>query len=216
MLNESLINSKHKIIVAGIGPGSVNYISPAAIEAIKSAKILVAGRRALSTFADKTQITFPITGDLNSAINFIREKILINDIVVMVSGDPGYYSMLDVLRREFPIDIIKVIPSISSIQLAFARLSLSWYSAILLSFHGRRPDNSALKYEDGKIIGMLTDTKYDSHTIPPILIENGWRKDSRLAICSRLSYNDEKITLTTLEGAKSIEVVKNCILIAGF
>ena len=213
MQNELLTNSKNKIIVAGIGPGSLDYISPAALKIIQSAKILVGGRRALSTFANENQITFPITGDLKSVINFISEKIIFDNVVVMVSGDPGYYSMLDLLRREFLSEIIEVIPSISAMQLAFAKLSMSWHHATLLSFHGRRPNDDEIKFENGKIIGMLTDGEFNSHTIAKLLIANGWSKNSKLAICSRLSYNDENIILTTLDNAKNFDVKKHCILI---
>ena len=203
----------HKIIIAGIGPGGNDYISPAAIKVIQSANILVGGRRALNQFATQEQIAFPITGDILSVIKFIREKILIDDVVVMASGDPGYYSILDTLRREFPESNLEVIPSISSIQLAFARLALSWYNATLLSFHGRRPSDESLKFTEGKIIGMLTDGEYTSHTIPEILMNLGWSSNSKLAICSRLSYEDEKIIKTTLGNALNLEVVKHGILI---
>ena len=203
----------HKITVAGIGPGAVEYISPLALLAIKSAKILIGGRRALSEFAHEGQIIFPITGNIKLALEFIEEKLQVSDVTIMVSGDPGYYSMLDVLRREFDEDIIEVIPSISAMQLAFARLKLPWHGARLLSFHGRRPADEELKYERGKIIGMLTDENFNSHTIPEILIANGWNKQARLDICSRLSYPDEKIITTTLEQSQNIDVVKHGILI---
>ena len=202
-----------KIIIAGIGPGSIDYISPAALNVIKSAKILVGSRRSLSYFAINNQISCPITGDILSVVNFIREQIQFNDVVVMASGDPGYYSILDTLRREFPKDIIEVIPSISSMQLAFARISLPWYNATLLSFHGRRPSDEQLKYKPGKIIGMLTDGEYNSHTISKILTSNDWSCDSKITICARLSYDDEQIIETTLEGVLKLEVFKHCILI---
>ena len=54
-----------KIIVAGIGPGAENFISPAARDAIVNAKILVGGRRALSQFAVEGQKIFPITAAVN-------------------------------------------------------------------------------------------------------------------------------------------------------
>ena len=204
----------NKIIIAGIGPGSVDYISPAALHAIKSAKVLVGGKRALSYFAADSQKSCPITGDISAAVQFIRDELSSNDVVVMVSGDPGYYSMLDTLRREFPLNQLEVIPSISAMQLAFARLVLPWHHATLLSFHGRRPSDEDLKPSDGKILGMLTDGEYNSHTIPEILISNGWSKDSKLAICARLSYDDEQIVETTLSEALNLEVFKHCILIA--
>ena len=203
----------NKIIITGIGPGSIDYISPIALRAIQSANVLVGGRRALSYFATDTQISCSITGDISAVVKFIREQLQSNDVVVMASGDPGYYSILDTLRREFSATKIEVIPSISSIQLAFARVALPWYNATLLSFHGRRPSDDQLRYAPGKVIGMLTDGNYNSHTIPEILLKNGWSGDSKLAIFSRLSYDDEKIIVTTLAKALEIDEVKHCVLI---
>ncbi len=205
----------NKIIVAGIGPGAESYITPAALEKIRAAKFLVGGRRALEQFANSRQETCAITKDLDAAINFIREKISGAEVVVMVSGDPGYFSMLDLLRKKFPPETIEVIPSISAMQLAFARLALPWHSATLLSFHGRRPPDSDLKFAQGKILGLLTDAEFNSATVAQILLTNGWAENSGVAICARLSYPDEKIIRTNLTAATNSEPVKHCILIVG-
>ncbi len=202
-----------KIIVAGIGPGAEKYITPAALEKIRSAKFLVGGRRALETFATSAQVTCPVTKDIDAALNFIRETISIGQVVVMVSGDPGYYSMLDVLRKNFDAALIEVIPSISSIQLAFAKSAMSWYDATLLSFHGKRPTDDKLKFKPNKVLGLLTDAEFNSATISKILLNLGWAESSRLIICARLSYADEKITNTTLADAVISEPVKHCVLI---
>ncbi len=202
-----------KIIVAGIGPGDEKFITPAALEKIRAAKFLVGGRRALETFSSAAQITFPITRDIDAALNFIREKISIGQVVVMVSGDPGYYSMLDVLRKNFDAALIEVIPSISSLQLAFAKVAMSWYDATLLSFHGRRPPDDKLKFEPNKVLGLLTDAEFNSVTISKILLNLGWAETSRLIICARLSYADEKIIDTTLADAINAEPVNHCVLI---
>ena len=167
----------------------------------------------MEQFAGPEQITFPITADLDAVLKFIREKISEGEVVVPVSGDPGYYSILDFLRKNFPPEKIEVIPSISAMQLAFAKISLPHHSATLSSFHGRRPPDEVLKFKPGKILGLLTDAKYNSATIPEILIGLGWSKNSRLAIFEKLSYPDEKITLTTLEKAAKVEPAKHCILI---
>ena len=206
---------ENKIIVAGIGPGAESFITPAALEKIRAAKFLVGGRRALAEFSKPEQVTCAITRDLDAAINFIREKISGGEVVVMVSGDPGYYSLLDLLRKNFPPARIEVIPSISAMQLAFARLALPWHSATLLSFHGRRPADSDLKFAQGKVLGLLTDAEFNSKTIAQILLEKGWAESSSVAICARLSYADEKIIRTDLAAAAVSEPVKNCILIVG-
>ena len=202
-----------KIIVAGIGPGGEDYITPAALKKIRAAKFLVGGRRALQEFSSANQTTCAITRNLNASINFIREKIFLGEVVVMVSGDPGYYSMLDLLRKNFPPESIEVIPSISAMQLAFAKISLPWHDATLLSFHGRQPARESLQFSEGKVLGLLTDAEFNSATISKILLECGWDKKSSITICAKLSYPDEKIFTTTLAEAAQAEPVKHCILI---
>lgn len=202
-----------KIIVAGIGPGGEDYITPAALKKIRAAKFLIGGRRALADFSAPEQITCPITRNLDAAIDFIREKISFGEVVVMVSGDPGYYSLLDLLRKNFPPQSIEVIPSISAIQLAFAKISLPWHDATLLSFHGRQPARADLEFRAGKILGLLTDAEFNSATIAKILLDCGWQKNSAVTICSRLSYADEKISTVTLEVAAQSEPVRHCVLI---
>lgn len=206
----------HKIIVAGIGPGNPAYMVPEAVQAIENAQVLVGGKRALAQFAASEagkQKNMAIGGDIPAVMDFIGENLARQDVVVMVSGDPGYYSLLDALRRSFPQEAIQVIPGISSFQLAFARLALPWHEAELLSFHGRVPAEGKLTYSNGRLLGMLTDSKYNSHTISELLMERGWPPESELAICSRLSYEDEAIVKTTLGQAGNLPVQGNCVLV---
>ena len=204
---------EHKVIVAGIGPGHPDYVLPAAIRAIREAEVLVGGSRALSDFAHEGQRIMTIRGDIPAVLAFIREALSESDVVVMVSGDPGYYSLLDALRREFDEECLSVIPGISSVQFAFARLALPWHDASLLSFHGRRPSDAELAYEPGRVIGMLTDTKNSSRAIPKLLMEMGWPEDAKAAICARLSYEDERVVRTTLAGAATEKEETHCVMV---
>jgi len=121
--------------------------------------------------------------------------------------------LLDLLRKKFPLESIEVIPSISAMQLAFAKISLPWHEATLLSFHGRQPAREFLKFSTGKILGLLTDAEFNSATISELLLDCGWNKNSSVTICARLSYPDEKIFTTTLAAAAQSLPVKHCILI---
>lgn len=202
-----------KIIVVGIGPGAREYVVPKALKAIENAKVLVGGSRALADFAREGQKTFAIKADIKAVMNFIGEELKQNDVVVMVSGDPGYYSLLSSLRKNFSLEQIKVIPGLSSMQVAFAKIALPWQEASLLSFHGRVPKDEDLVYVKGRIIGMLTDNKFNSGRIAEYLIERGWDKNARAYICSRLSYPDEKIACLSLEEAQTKEIASHCVMI---
>ena len=209
---------EHKIRVIGIGPGSPDYLLPAAAKAIENAKVLVGGRRALGQYArlDGSQHTFPITNDIPAVMDFIKHELAASDVGVLVSGDPGYYSLLDALRREYPAEQIEVIPGLSSMQLAFARLALPWHGACFLSFHGRRPEQEELCYRPGRILGLLTDGKYNSRSIAQILMEAGWPGETRLSILLRLSYPDEEVITTTLnEASKMAEKSHGILIIQG-
>ena len=192
----------HKIIVVGIGPGDPAYLLPKAQKIIENARIIVGGRRALADYSHSGARECAIGADIPGVLAFIREALAEDDVVVMVSGDPGYYSLLDALRRTFPIGQIEVVPGISSLQLAFARLALPWHNARLLSFHGREPLETELVRTDGAVLGMLTDGRNNSQTIAVRLLACGWRENDRMYVCTRLSYEDEKIIETTLGAAK--------------
>ncbi|WP_026766318.1 precorrin-6y C5,15-methyltransferase (decarboxylating) subunit CbiE [Selenomonas ruminantium] len=207
------METQNKIVVVGIGPGNPDYIVPKGLKAIEQAKFLVGGRRALNQFAADGQETCPITADIQGVMDFIRAKVKLDNVVAMVSGDPGYYSLLDALRREFPAEQITVIPGISAMQYAFARLALPWHDATLASFHGRTPTAQDIAYKQGKILGLLTDSKYNSQTIAEILLQAGWPKTQTMHICSHLSYDDETVVTTTLGEAIKLTAVAHCILI---
>lgn len=206
----------HKIIVAGIGPGHPDYMVPIARQVIAGAKVLVGGRRALAQFAQPEhsgQRTMAVTNDIPAVLDFIHRQLERQDVVVMVSGDPGYYSLLDAIRRVFPAKVIGVIPGISAMQLAFARLALPWHEARLVSFHGRRPAAEAIRYTAGTMLGVLTDGQCNSQTIPAILMEHGWPGTAIVHICARLSYEDESIETMTLNEAQQRPAVGHGILV---
>lgn len=204
---------RHTITVVGIGPGDPAYLLPQARAAIHDTRVLVGGRRALADLAPAGVRTHAIGADIAEVLTFIRNALRDDDVVVMVSGDPGYYSMLDALRRTFPPEQMAVIPGISSVQFAFARLALPWHDARLLSFHGREPRAEELARTADAVLGMLTDGKHNSQTIAQRLLSSGWRSDDMMYIATRLSYADENIVRTTLGDAARDEGIGHGVII---
>jgi precorrin-6B C5,15-methyltransferase / cobalt-precorrin-6B C5,C15-methyltransferase len=56
---------------------------------------------------------------------------------VLASGDPGFFGIVRALRARGITP--HVIPAVSAIALAFARLGLDWDDAVVVSAHGRDP-----------------------------------------------------------------------------
>lgn len=203
----------HKIIVVGIGPGSPDYLVPIAKQAIDDAKVIVGSKRALDTLATATSIKKVIGGNIAEVLEFIALNLSHDDVVVMVSGDPGYYSLLATLRKTFSMQQLKVIPGISSFQAAFARLALPWQDATLVSMHGREPELNMVQYGEGKILGILTDTYYNPSRIAKLLLALGWPSQSQVFICAQLSYENEEIIQSDLTRACSIDGFSHCVMV---
>lgn len=205
-----------KLVVVGIGPGSPEYMIPAAQKEIATADVVVGGRRALDTLASEWQQKIPITGkldDLQTELERLSEHL---HVAVLVSGDPGYYSLLSWLKRTFPDVVIEVIPGLSSVQVAFARLAETWQDADWLSFHGRTPNDSELAYEPGRKVAFLTDRKQSGAFICRALMSAGWPKEAHVAMLERISYEDERTQEGTLEeGAEWPDFTEAVVVVQG-
>ncbi|HWR43306.1 precorrin-6y C5,15-methyltransferase (decarboxylating) subunit CbiE [Sporomusa sp.] len=188
----------YKIIVVGIGPGSPDYVLPIASRTIAGAKVLVGSKRALDTFGSANQVIRIIDKDIKGVLDFIEGRLACQDVVVLVSGDPGFYSMLAALRGRFAAERITVIPGISSAQLAFARLAEVWQDAALISMHGRQAADDVLRYRPGHKLGILTDTQHNPAHIACVLLEHGWPETACVWLCTNLSYDNEVVAAMTL------------------
>lgn len=58
-------------------------------------------------------------------------------VLVLASGDPGFFGIVRALGARFGAAALDVRPSSPSVAVAFARLGLSWDDAVVVSAHGR-------------------------------------------------------------------------------
>lgn len=188
----------YKVKIVGIGPGHPDYILPTAMKAIESSDILVGGKRNLDAFSSMNIEKFIYQSNLDEMLQFVIDNKATNKIAIVVSGDTGFYSLLDYFKRHLGEEDIQAIPGISSYQYLFAKLNKSYKDYGLLSVHGRELD-IIKKLNDYKGLFLLTDKKQDPATIAEKLVQNGLG-DSLMTIGENLSYDDEKIeTITAYE-----------------
>ena len=202
-----------KIKVVGIGPGSRDYILPIALRYIEQAKVLIGGYRALTDDIYFFLLIFSILNNIMEEIQVMKRKLATTDVVVMVSGDTGFHSLLTRLRQEFPVEQLEVIPGICSLQLAFARAADYWQDAKFISLHGESFGPEKFSLNLNKKIAMLTDHKNTPAKIASYFLENGWPSNSEAVICSNLSYPDEIVAKMSLREMLQASEYKNCVVI---
>lgn len=208
-----MIMKNNKISVVGIGPGSRDYILPIALQTIQKAKFLVGGKRALLEYAQSSQKTCTIAADIPAVIEFIKHNLATNDVVVMVSGDPCFHSMLTCLKKEFVDTPLEVISGIGSLQMAFSKINLPWQNADMFSLHGDDSNLQRLNYKTGLVLAMLTDRKNNPYAISQYLLKGGWQKEHQMFICVNLSYPDEQIISLPLGEVTRENIYENCVVI---
>ena len=203
----------YTLYIIGIGPGHPDYMVPKGKEIIAKSSLIVASERALEDFALPGQDTYPVTGKLKELLAFVKAELERRDVVVLVSGDTGYYSLMTYLKKNITEHPIEVVAGISSMTFAFARLQESWFDADLLSFHGRIPAEEKLYYEEGRKLGFLTDKEHNPAYIAKALMEHGWPSTTRAAALTRLSYEDEQIVDATLADLANLEGFEHAVTI---
>ena len=122
-----------EINIIGMGM-SEKTLTHEALELINEADILIGAKRLINEFAHLNKPSH--NAYLSHDILEIVEKTDAQKIAILVSGDVGFYSaaekLVDVLKEYKP----NLISGISSVSYFFAKCSLPWKNANLISCHG--------------------------------------------------------------------------------
>lgn len=207
-----------KLYIAGIGPGSEDFVTPAARKAVASAKITIGSKRALDLFPEVNEVVQLNVKDvqekLEMAVNLVLEG---KSVCVLSTGDPGFSGVLKPIKRiikekELEKDInLEVIPGISSLQLCAARQEISWDEADLMTFHGRENSREIIDILDNGRPTIALPSR-STRDMAQFLMDNGVDPQRKVAICERLSYEDEKMVSSTLEGVANSDFTYMCVM----
>ena len=204
-----------QLVIIGTGAGNNDMLTAEALTAIGQAEIIIGSKRLMEVFARPEQLCYELSGDLAS----LRLNLLAwvgRKVAILVSGDPGFYSILDWLKREFPNIQYKVIPGISSMQLAFARLAQCWYDCKFISLHGRPVQDAVHEIINHHKVCILTDDKNHPASIIQ-RVQAAGIKDKWLFIGSALGTSQEQIwqgklteyDATTLNPSYSVVIIED-------
>ena len=104
---------------------------------LRGAALVAGGRRHLEILGVERGRAVVFEGDLSEALAQIEGTE--GSVVVLASGDPGFFGIVRLLGARFGRENLRVLPGLSSVALAFARVGLSWDDAVTVSAHGRDP-----------------------------------------------------------------------------
>lgn len=202
----------NKIYVLGVGPGSPEYILPIIHRKAAECQVLVGGKRNLELFHALGKQELYIKSNIAEIIEKIKELAATEQVGVLVSGDPGFYSFLTSLLRHFSREELEVYPGIGSLQYLFAKGALPWQDAELTSLHGRRIEDLEELIRTKSKVAFLTDPRFPAGEIAAYLVSRGIQ-GKRALIGENLSYPEEKIYDLSLEKCIGLEVANLCVMV---
>lgn len=176
----------NKLYIIGFGTGSENYLTGIAKEKIIKANRVLSTSR-ISKYDDKIK-------DMTLSEIFIElNENIIDESVVLVSGDCGFFSISKYIVEKFSSKYnIELISGISSIQYLSSKIAKTYDDAKFVSMHGRN-GNIVSKVAYNKKVFSLTGGEYRAHNVCEIL-DNAGLGNVKISIGEKLSYPDEKIT----------------------
>ncbi len=203
-----------KFYVVGMGPGAKKYILPSALEAIENADILFGAKKLIIPFTtpEGSKEGVPFTGPLDNFLDKLDSQRHTQRAAVLVSGDPGFYSLLGAIKRRFSMDEYEVIPGLAAYQLACARIGLPWQNFLLFSVHGRPLEGLDNLGDTDPGVIILTDCKNNPARISEYLKNRGW-DDRTTWICENISYPEEKIKKYKLGEVPYEKEYKLCLMV---
>ncbi len=179
-----------QIALDGCDPGARECLTTEALSAISDAEVVIGSMRLLSLFPDLKAERAVVRGYREEAIEAIK---LHQDkrIALLVTGDPGLASLATAVIEYFGIEACRVLPGISSVQTAFARVGLSWEGARIISAHASEPRCNFDSLATEQRIAVLTGNAESVQWIASLAHRLG--KEWRIVVAQDLTLENERI-----------------------
>lgn len=195
-----------RIHVVGVGP-----TGPADRDVLATADLVVGGTRHLAAWADGHVPTVPIAGDVDAALDRIARAD--GHVVVLASGDPGFFGIVRVLAERFDRKALHVVPAVSSVALVCAAASVPWDDALVVSAHGRDPATAVAACRAHPKVVVLTDPDSSPAALARALLAAG-ATDRHLVVGERLGTSEERVREVLVGEAADFEAADpNVVLV---
>ncbi len=181
------------IMVVSGGPGGPEYITEVARRKAQEADVVIGSKAQIEAVKPGPEQKVYIETGIDRIMELI-EQHRGKDTAVVVTGDAGIYSLCQRIIDRFGKEAVKeVVPGISSLQVAFARIKEPWLNVRVFSYHGR-PLEGLEEVLKNERVAILCDREHNSKVILEKLMDYGLFDGSRrIYVCQELTLPEEKV-----------------------
>ena len=130
-------DARSKLVILGIGDDGIAGLTEPARRIVTSADVILGAPSILKLLESVPARKQALEPDMSLALRQVREALESEHPVLVSGGDPLFYGVARYLCDRLGKDLFEVVPHVSSMQLAFARIKESWEDAYLTNLAGR-------------------------------------------------------------------------------
>jgi precorrin-6Y C5,15-methyltransferase (decarboxylating) len=189
--------ASHKVYIVGIGDDGLDSLTDSARRRVSDADLILGSERVLNLVGGGKAQRVAIGTDLSELVRQIREYRDSKRIVVLAGGDPLFYGTARFLSDQLGKEAFEVLPHVSSMQLAFARIMESWDEAYLTDVSLHSLEEVVNRVRVSEKAGIFTSEQTSPAVIAQALLDEGIDY-FQVYVCENLGARNEVVTQGTL------------------
>jgi len=191
-----------EVVVVGIGADGLSGLSPSARSLVLEAGVLWGGSRHLSLVPSVPgQVRVPWPSPLSAGMPALLSEYAGRPVVALASGDPLVSGIATTL-----LDLgapVRVVPAVSSVALARARMGWSAESCVVVTVVGRSVSRVLRECAPGRRVMVLSSDASTPGVLAELLTSSGWGA-SRMTVLGDLgSASESSVTAVASSWSES-------------
>ncbi len=162
---------------------------------LTAATVIAGSQRQLALLPDlaarRVLLPSPLLENLDE---FLRQN---PGLCVLASGDPTLHGIGATLSRRFGAAAVRILPAVSSVALACARLGWAQHEVTVVSLVNQRPEATLAALQPGARLLVLCRDRRSPHEVARVLTDRGWGA-SELIVLERLGAPEERVSVSCL------------------
>jgi precorrin-6Y C5,15-methyltransferase (decarboxylating) len=183
-----------RVAVVGVGADGWDGLSEATRARVRAASVVIAARRLLDLVpAVDGQVREALPTDVRAGLSELMERHAAQRVVLLASGDPFVSGVGSVMVELFGAGFAEVVPAVSSVSLARARLGWAAERSEVVTVVGRDPRLVLRHLAPGHRVLVLSSDETTPAQVAGLLDEHGYG-ESRMVVLGDLGSADESRT----------------------
>lgn len=193
-----------RIHIIGIGSDGLAGLTARAREILHAADVVFGSDAVLARLPELRGERRGLGADLHEATGQLSALLGKQRVAIVAGGDPLFYGVARYLCDRIGKEAFEVLPHVSSMQMAFARVKETWEEAYLTNLATHPLEEVLDRIRIAERVGLFTSEKEGPPQIARELLARGLDY-FRVYVCENLGGPDERVTQGELAEIADLE-----------